>query len=494
MDQIKTVLRTGLAHAKARGAEYADARFVFRLSEEMVVADGHREAPKAGLDFGVGIRCLARGSWGFAFTSGSSAPEVKHAAALAARVALASASANARPVPSGEAPTAVDSWSQPVGSDPFALKAEDKLSLLAGWEERLRLQPQVGHGRVAAAFVKDYRVFANSVGSLIEQESLATHVALAAFAGSGALAPEVRSARFDYSGGFEVLTGLELRSPVAGDCADGFAVAERLSREAAALLEAPSCPTGPTDLIVDPSQLALQMRETVGLPFLRGHPLLTGEANGLVGAPGLSVRVDPTIPGAPGTYRYDDDGLPGQAFAVIANGLTTGGATEGWSRPLPEGSPVGWQSPAGHRARDYGTLPAPTLGNLVLEPGRWRADELIRDTGDGLYVDTPCFSAVEDPALRFHFGAEAAWEIKDGCPGRLLRNPGYTGMAHDLWLGLDGVADGEFWSLKGFPGGDEPALAAGVAAVWSGFGGPPARFRGVRVQPTGRSGGAGGVW
>ncbi len=487
LSQVKAVLQAGLAQAKARGAEYADARFVYRHLEELGVANACARTPRESLDFGVGIRCLIRGSWGFASASGLSVPGVKLASAQAVKVALASASANIHPLQPPTPSSAVDTWSGPVGRDPFSVKTEEKLALLGDWEQRLRGRPEVKQGLAEAEFAKEYKVLANTVGSLIGQESYATHVHLVA-AASDAGAPLVRSASFDFSKGFEAVDEIALRSPVTQDCLDGFQVAERLSVEAAALREAPMCQMGEADLILDPSQLAFQLERTVGLPLLAGGSFLSDLAPEPPSA--LNITSDPTIPGAPGTYGYDDEGTRGRPSVLVRRGSAAAG-----------------RSSLGRRAVDYASPPYPTLGNLVLEPGDWRTAELIRDTAQGLYLDTPLLPTVPAGASSWsgmasssgkaswngaapvprYFGTEVAWEIKDGSLGRLVRGVGYGAAAAGFWQRLDGVADREFRALWG-PTRGQGAVTPPAQAVPTGFGGSPSRFRRVRVGPWSQQG------
>ena len=504
LDDIKAVLRSGLAHARSKGAEYADIRYVHQTSEELAVAGGKPADAIAGTGIGVGVRCLARGAWGFASANALALPAVKEAAALAAKVALASASANVKPASLSQTPGVVDAWTSPVAApaeaavsvpapapssapapehDPFAVKGEEKLTLLAGWEERMRTSdPRIRHSRAEAAFLKEYKVFASSAGSLIEQELYFTQAVLSATArGAGSGVPaggdaaQARQAIRSSSGGWEALagTGWKLRSPAAGDCGDGFQVAGRVAREAVTLLEAPAFSGGPVDLIIDPAQMASVLKETVATPphwpGTHGGGVPSSAVSGvlsrfavLAGAPGLSVSCDATIPGAPGSYGYDDEGVPGQAVPLLRNGAVVG---ELAALDAGEGrnSTGTMRAPSGHRP------PALEISNLSLEPGDWRAAELVRDTPSGVYLDTG-----------------VAWEIKDGAFGRMLRYPASLEVAGgSLWPRLDAVADAEYWAVHAPPWDEDIGPLRGAR---EGFGSSPMRFRQVRLRSQERQG------
>ncbi|MEW6397715.1 MAG: metallopeptidase TldD-related protein, partial [Bacillota bacterium] len=130
------------------------------------------------------------------------------------------------------------------------------------------------------------------------------------------------------------------------------------------------------------------------------------------------------------------------------------------------------------RADGWNRLPIIRMTNINLEPGDWSLDELIRDTRDGIYMETNKSWSIDDKRLNFQFGTEIAWEIKDGSLGRMLRNPTYTGITPEFWGSCDAVCDRKHWHLWGLPncGKGEPPQAAHV-----GHGTAPARFRNVRV-------------
>ena len=81
------------------------------------------------------------------------------------------------------------------------------------------------------------------------------------------------------------------------------------------------------------------------------------------------------------------------------------------------------------RADGFARQPIVRMTNVNLEPGEaGTLDDLIADTDDGLLIDTNRSWSIDDRRLHFQFGGEAAWEIRDGERGRLLRNPSYAGV------------------------------------------------------------------
>jgi TldD protein len=118
---------------------------------------------------------------------------------------------------------------------------------------------------------------------------------------------------------------------------------------------------------------------------------------------------------------------------------------------------------------------------VSLEPGdAGTLDELLADTGEGLYLETNRSWSIDDRRLNFQFGCEVAREIRGGELGRLYRDATYSGITPRFWASLDAVCARPEWELWGLVncGKGEPGQVAHVS-----HGAAPARFRGVEVGP-----------
>jgi TldD protein len=118
------------------------------------------------------------------------------------------------------------------------------------------------------------------------------------------------------------------------------------------------------------------------------------------------------------------------------------------------------------------------MTNVNLAPGDGSLAELVADTDDGLLLSTNRSWSIDDRRVNFHFGTEAAWEIRHGRLGRLYRNATYDGRTTELWRSLDAVCGPQEWRVHGTPncGKGQPSQLARVS-----HGVAPARFRGVHV-------------
>jgi TldD protein len=266
--------------------------------------------------------------------------------------------------------------------------------------------------------------------------------------------------------------------------------AERVASEAVALLTADECPAGTTDLILDSSQLALQIHESVGhaieLDRILGWEAAFAGTSFLelpqlgslrYGSPLMNITADATLPRALGSFGYDDEGTPAQRVDIVREGVWVGvlsGRDSAALVGLPPGGMV--------RADGYNRIPMVRMTNVGLVPGDSSLEEIIAATDNGIMMATNRSWSIDDKRLNFQFGCEVGWEIRGGQRGRMLRNPTYTGITPQFWGSLDMLAGGDEWLPWGVPncGKGQPMQSA-----HTGHPAAPARFRGVRVGVTG---------
>ncbi|MDZ4065081.1 MAG: TldD/PmbA family protein, partial [Coriobacteriia bacterium] len=327
---MKEVVSTALDAAQIAGATYADVRVVDTTHEEITVANGRVEGIESATSFGIGIRVICDGAWGFAAVSRIDGEHIAETARGAVAIARASALAPATPVRLSDTPAAQDSWRGACEIDPFSISVEEKLALLLAVDEVLRAEPTVKLTKAHLGFYKVHKFFGSTEGSLIEPEYVESGAGIVAQAiGDGEVLP--RSYPNSHGGawnqgGWETILALDLLGNAA-----------RVAEEAAALLSAPHCQSGTTDLIIDASQLALQVHESVGHPteldrVLGDEAAFAGTSfldlrdldEFRYGSEHITVTADATVAGSLGSYAYDDEGVPAQRDYLIRDGLFSG--------------------------------------------------------------------------------------------------------------------------------------------------------------------------
>ncbi|HBR09652.1 TPA: peptidase C69 [Candidatus Acetothermia bacterium] len=468
-----------LDRACAAGATFAEIRIVDRRSESIEIKNGSPEAISNRTSYGWGVRVVVAGGWGFASSFRVEKDEIDRVVDLAIQIARASATSKKEDVRLSPSEKVQQSYRTPLKIDPFTVPLAQRIDLLLTAEGLLRQEKAVKISQAFMTLFSEKKFFANSEGSYIEQEIIECGAGLTAKAlkdGEIQVRSYPNSFRGNFTtGGYEFIESLNLAEH-----------APRVASEAAALLSAPQCPSKETTLIIDGSQLALQVHESCGHPIeldrvfgseasYAGTSFLTTEklGNFRYGSKIVNIIADATVPGGLGTFGFDDEGVPAQRTQIIDKGIFVGYLT---SRETAV--QLGQLSNGTMRADGWSNIPLIRMTNINLQPGEWTFDDMIASTEEGLYVETNRSWSIDDRRLNFQFGTEIGWEIKDGKLAQMVKNPTYTGITPQFWGNCDAICNDDHWQMWGTPncGKGEPGQTAHV-----GHGAAPARFRNVRV-------------
>jgi len=477
---VKDLVNRALDAAQRAGAAYADVRVVERETESLTVKNGALESAAAHRTAGMGVRLLVDGGWGFSASSLLEPIEAERIAREAAEIARASAGARREPIVLDGTPPAQGSYRTPVREDPFAVSLDEKLGILLASDEAMGRVPGVTVREGSMEWSRERKTFVSSEGANLEQEIVEAGAGIEATAVDEG---EVQVRSFPQMGGQLVTAGFE-----AVRALDLAGNAQRVAEEAVALLTAPQCPSGEMDLILESSQLALQIHESCGHPIeldrvlgmeasFAGTSFLTLDRLDQLqyGSSIVHIDADATAPGGLGTFGWDDEGVPAQDVPIVSAGLLVGYLTNRETAPR-----IGRQSMGSARASGWDRIPIIRMTNVSLRPGpeATSLDDLIADTREGIYLETNRSWSIDDRRLNFQFGTQAGWLIRDGRRTQLVRNPTYTGITPRFWGSCDAIAGPREWVLWGVPncGKGEPMQTGHVS-----HGASPARFRKVQV-------------
>ena len=479
---MKDLAQNALDAATRRGVSYADVRIIEEQDRHVSTKNGKIGDVSSSSSLGLGVRVLDNGCWGFAATDDLSSEGIESTAALAVEIARASAVAKKRDVILAPEQSYVADWISPCRIDPFAISVDQNLALLLEIDAELRRQSGVTLAEASMTFTKARQVFASSIGSLIDQTRCVTGAGFVALSYKG---NEIQKRSFPNSfGGQHQLKGYELVEEL-----QLLKNAPRIAEEAVALHSADQCPDGVLDLILDSSQLGLQIHESVGHPIELDR-VLGSEANyaGMsfltldklrtlrYGSDLVNVVCDARLDHGPGlgTFAFDDEGVPAQRTDIIRDGLFTGYMT---SRETA--AAVGESRSNGTmRAAGWSRIPLIRMTNVSLQPGRQSLEEVFGGTNRAIYMETNKSWSIDDKRYNFQFGCEIAWEIRDGKRMRMLKNPSYSGISTEFWNSCAAVAGPEHWTLWGTPncGKGQPEQVMGT-----GHGACPSRFTRVKI-------------
>jgi TldD protein len=379
---------------------------------------------------------------------------------------------------------AVAEWTTPYQIDPFTISIEQNLALLQRIDSELRSVPGVTLAEANLNFRREEQWFFSSEGAEIHQTKYTTGAGYVAYAFAGTEIQK-RSYPNSFGGqwqnkGYELIDELKLVEN-----------ALRIGEEAVALHGAEQCPQGVFDIILEGSQLGLQIHESIGHPIeldrvlgmeanFAGTSFLTLEKLRALkyGSELVNVVADARQEHGPGlgTFAFDDEGVAAQCTPIISNGLFTGYLSSRETASL-----IGLQRSGGTlRAESWNRLPIIRMTNISILPGEkpLTLEQLIASTDHAILFQTNRSWSIDDKRYNFQFGTEIGWEIKNGKRMRMLKNPSYSGITTEFWNSMDAICSRDEWTLWGTPncGKGQPQQVMGT-----GHGAAPARFRGVKV-------------
>jgi TldD protein len=481
---MKDLASWALDTATQRGAAYADVRVVDERGRALATKNGKIGNASDSRSQGFNVRVLVDGGWGFAASADLGRKAVEGTAAEAVAIAKASAKVKQNDVQLVPEKAVTAEWTTPHKIDPFSISIEQNLALLQKIDSELRSVKGVTLAETNMNFRREELWFFSSAGAEIHQTKVTTGAGYVAYSFAGSEIQK-RSYPNSFGGqwqnkGYELIDELKLVEN-----------ARRIGEEAVALHSADQCPQGVFDIILESSQLGLQIHESVGHPIeldrvlgmeanFAGTSFLTLEKLRTLkyGSELVNVVADARQEHGPGlgTFAFDDEGVPAQCTPIISNGLFTGYLSSRETAAL-----IGLQRSGGTlRAESWNRLPMIRMTNISILPGEkpLTGEQLISSTDHGILFQTNRSWSIDDKRYNFQFGTEIGWEIKNGKRTRMLKNPSYSGITTEFWNSMDAICSRDEWTLWGTPncGKGQPQQVMGT-----GHGASPARFRKIKV-------------
>ena len=481
---MKDLASSALNTATQLGATYADVRVVDERSRALSTKNGKIGTASDARSQGFNVRVLVDGAWGFAASANPERKSVESTTARAVEIARASAKVKQSEVSLVPEKPVTAEWSTPHRIDPFTISIEQNLALLQKVDAELRSVKGVTLAETNLNFRREEQWFFSSEGADIHQAKVTTGAGYVAYAFAGS---EIQKRSYPSSFGGQ----WQNKGYVLIDELKLVENARRIGEEAVALHSADQCPEGVFDIILESSQLGLQIHESVGHPIeldrvlgmeanFAGTSFLTLDKLRTLkyGSELVNVVADARQEHGPGlgTFGFDDEGVPAQCTPIISNGLFTGYLSSRETAAL-----IGLQRSGGTlRAENWNRLPIIRMTNISILPGEkpLSLEQLIASTDHGILFNTNRSWSIDDKRYNFQFGTELGWEIKNGKLARMLKNPSYSGITTEFWNSMDAICSRDEWTLWGTPncGKGQPQQVMGT-----GHGASPARFRKVKV-------------
>lgn len=472
-----------LSRARELGATHADFRFERERGQSIHARDASLENMSTTETLGYSVRVIHRGAWGFA-SSVTLTPEAAAATAAAAvKVATTLAPLNHEPVELAPEPSYRDTYVSSFEIDPFTVADDEKVAFVLGTNNRVLASGKVDHVDFSALLVLENKYFVNLEGSEITQQRVRVH-------------GEVEATKIDPTGGaFETMRSCTLPQ---GRGWEHFAPGayDRWADELPLLLEekmaAPPVEPGRYDLVIHPSNLWLTIHESIGhateLDRALGYEAAYAgtsfatldKLNKLeYGAPFMHVTGDRTVEHGLATVGYDDEGVEGQTWDLIRDGVLVGyqldrqmALKQGFGRS----NGCAFADSASH-------APLQRMPNVSLQPGSadLDLDDLIGGVENGIYVYGDKSWSIDMQRYNFQFTGQQFWRIRNGRLDGQLKDVAYQATTTDFWNSMSGIGGPSTYQLGGAfnCGKGQPGQVAPVS-----HGAPVALFRQVNVLNT----------
>ncbi len=483
---LSALTDAALTRAVDLGCQHADIRVERIRTQSISLRDARPEAVTDGEDLGLAVRVIHEGTWGFAAGVVLTAAEAVRLAEEAVVVAKVSAAINTDRVELAPEPVYPDAtYVSDYEIDPFDVGDADKTGLLAEFSERLLAADGVEHVQSSCMHVKEQKYYADTAGTRTRQQRVRIHpefTALTVDRASGSF-ESMRTLAPPAGRGWEYLTG-------------GSWNWERELAEIPELLwektKAPSVQPGAYDLVVDPSNLWLTIHESIGhateldraLGYeaaYAGTSFATVDKLGTLqyGSPLLQITGDRTTPHGLSTVGWDDEGVAGQEWDIVKDGVLVGYQVDrnmARLRGLPRSNGCAFADSPGH-------VPVQRMANVSLRPtpGGPSTEEIIGGVERGIYVVGDKSWSIDMQRYNFQFTGQRFYRIENGRLAGQLRDVAYQATTTDFWGSMSVVGGEQTYVLGGAfnCGKAQPGQAAPVS-----HGCPAARFDQVAILNT----------
>ena len=503
VSEKKELADIALNTAKMAGASYADIRIGRYLNQFIITREQQVQNAVNTESFGVGVRVIANGTWGFASTNNVTKEGIAEAARQAVMIAKANGSIQSEPVQLAPVDSHGEvSWKTPIKKNAFEVPISEKVDFLL---EVNNAAMQNGASFVGSNLflVNEQKYFASTEGSYIDQD---VHRIWPTFNVSlvdreSGTFESIQSLSSPMGMGYEYLDGNESEKAKGivtryGHSYDMIEDAAQLAEKGTEKLSAKSVEPGQYDLVLDPSHLWLTIHENVGHP-LELDRVLGYEANYAgtsfatldkwesgdfeYGSDIVNLYADKVQQGSLGHVGYDDEGVQTKRWDLVKDGILVNyQAIRDQAHIINEDESHGCCY-----ADSWNSVQFQRMPNVSLAPGKDKlsVDEMIKDVENGIYVVGDGSYSIDQQRYNFQFGGQLFYEIKNGEITGMLRDVAYQSNTQEFWNSCSAICDESDFRLGGsfFDGKGQPGQSSAVS-----HGSSTTRFDGINVINTAR--------
>ncbi len=499
----KKLADIALNAAQSKGATYADVRIGRYLNQFLTTRETRVESISNTESYGMGIRVIANGSWGFAAIDNLTEDTIAKAAALAVQIAKVNSKLLTEPVRlAPQKGYGEISWKTPFEKNSFEIPIKEKTELLLG-VNAAALKGGANFVNSSLFLVNEQKYFASTEGSYIDQD---IHRLWPTFTVTKI---DSKSGKFETRNSLSSPMGMgyEYLNPKKEEEIDGlFTIyknrynmledAVTATRHVDEKLRSKPVEPGKYDLIIDPTNLFLTIHESVGHPSELDR-VLGYEANYAgtsfltldkweskkfnFGSKIVNFEADKTEKGSLAAVGYDDEGVKCKNWDIIKDGILVNYQTirdQAHILGLPESQGCCY-------ADSWDKVQFQRMPNVSLKAGKTplSANDLVKNVEKGIYIFGRNSYSIDQQRYNFQFSGQLCFEVKDGKIGGLLKDVAYQSNTQEFWNSCSAICDQKDYRLGGsfFDGKGQPSQVSAVS-----HGCATTLFKGVNVINTGR--------
>lgn len=506
MDTVikKQMADVALNTAKSLGASYADARIGRYLNQFVRTREDKVQGVVNTESFGIGVRVIANGTWGFASTNDVTPDGIKKATEQAVAIAKANSKFQTEPVVLAPVTSFGEvSWKTPIKKDFKEVPVSEKVDLLL--TANAAAQANGANFVNSALFmVNEQKYFASTDGSYVDQDIHRIWPTFGVTAVGGGKFKTRQAMSAPMGMGYEYLDGLDsekLEGPEglrlyrnSYDMAEDATLAAKQAKQ---MLTAKPVDAGKYDLVLEPNHLGLTIHESVGHPTELDR-VLGYEANYAgtsfatldkwksknfkYGSDIVNIVADKTQPNSLGAVGWDDEGVKTKKWDIIRNGILVNyQAIRDQVKIIDQNESQGCCY-----AQSWNDVQFQRMPNVSLEAGKepYSINDMIKDVEKGIYIAGRGSYSIDQQRYNFQFGGTMYFEIKDGKIAGMLNDVAYQSNTQEFWNSCAKICDKNDYRLFGsfFDGKGQPSQVSAVS-----HGSSTSRFNDINVINTGRS-------
>jgi len=410
---------------------------------DIFLRSGKVETLSTGISIGGQVRACHHGGWGFASFNNLQNLETK----LQEAIAAAKWVGNQKTVLAEVAPV----QAQVRLANSPQIELIEKKNLCAKYTEILRsLSPQVVSTAVRYGDCTQQIIFANSEGTLIEQEWADWELRCSATARSGDM---VQTGRETFGSRRSYDDLLNLDNHVIG-----------AAQRAVKALNLPTVQGGTYTVVIDPILAGLFVHEAFGhmseADMLYENPdmLETMSLGRKFGSEDLQIFDGAAPADHRGSYAYDDEGVPATTTQLIADGVLVGRL-----HSRETAGKLGEKVTGNARCLDYHYPPIVRMTNTWIERGKTAVADLFDDIPLGIYAKN--WQGGMTNGEMFTFTAGEAWMIRNGKVAEPVKDVTLSGNVFETLKDIEAIGNDFLWDESGGCGkGGQSGLAVGCAS------------------------------